>query len=126
MVKLYTQHFSSWLDDYEQVKIAESLFSTIACVAAPTSAFVEALKTLTVAKHPSLMTVDSAGRRFVPQVVTSIALLSAAMRVRTYLKADGVVHLVADGKLTLRLMPGGRMGAPLARRTWLKFTTSDE
>lgn len=44
-----------------------SLLKTAACVAASTSPFVEALKTLTEATHPLLTALDSVGRCVVPQ-----------------------------------------------------------
>lgn len=86
------------------------MLNTNACDAVFTSAFVVALNTLTVAKHPCLMAEDSSGRWFVPHVCTSIAALLTAILVRTKEKLAFVGQLSVAGKLTFRLRPAGNMG----------------
>lgn len=62
-----------------------SLLKTAACVAASTSPFVEALKTLTEATHPLLTALDSVGRCVVPHRETSVAELLLLILVATHL-----------------------------------------
>lgn len=61
------------------------MFKTTLWVAALMSAFVDALKTLTVAMQPLVIAVDSAVSLLVPQVVTSVAELLDWSLVRTNL-----------------------------------------
>jgi hypothetical protein len=48
------------------------------------------------------------------------------MRVRTNLKAAAEVQPDVEGKLTLRTIPGGRIGADDARRTLTTLTVNAE
>lgn len=67
--------------------------------------------TETLTWHPELCTtVVSSGRWSVPHVVTSVALEFAMMRVNTKLNASAEGQLEIDGKLTLSVVPDGRIG----------------
>lgn len=93
----------------KQVRIPLILSNTNACVSASTSPLVDALKTLTLAKHPCFTTFDSVGKFVVPHHSTSVALLSSLILDNTKLKFDASGQWSVEGKFTLTLTFVGRI-----------------
>lgn len=119
-----------YLDIYgRHVRMLDSFVSATCCVFAGTSAFVLALKTLTLTKQPRVATtLLSVGSRDDPQVVTSGALPEAAALTldKTKLNAPALVQdPETAGKLTFRAMPAGRNGLPELTRAVVSVVESD-